>query len=117
MPTPEHVEALADAISKYRLERADHAFDVMCERAERVYAAIRTDPAVQDAVLAALVEGGRLVEESTNAPEWDECAGQSCHLGGLVLPDGDPWPTHIHGLARWVRKVRLVEPEWREATP
>jgi len=27
------------------------------------------------------------------------------------------WPTHIHGLARWVRKVRLVEPEWREATP
>ncbi len=53
---------------------------------------------------------------------WDmsaieyECAGQSCHLGGLVLPDGDPWPTHSHGLARWVRKVRLVEPEWREAT-
>ena len=34
-----------------------------------------------------------------------------------LLPDGDPWPTHIHGLARWVRKVRLVEPEWREATP
>jgi hypothetical protein len=26
-------------------------------------AAIRTDPAVQDAVLAALVEGGRLIRE------------------------------------------------------
>lgn len=60
MPTPEHVEALADVISKHRLERADHAFDVMCERAERVYAAIVSNPAVQDAVLAALVEGGRL---------------------------------------------------------
>ena len=86
------------------------------EAANALYAAVRTDPEVQDAMLAALAEGGRLVEESTNAPEWDECAGQSCHLGGLVLPDGDPWPTHIHGLARWVLKVRLVEPEWREAT-
>ena len=66
MPTPEHVEALADVISKHRLERADHAFDVMCERAERVYAAIVSNPAVQDAVLAALVEGGRLVEEEVS---------------------------------------------------
>ena len=111
MPKPEHVAALARLVT--------HALVVSPtapRAAESLYAAILTEPVVQDAVLAALVEGGRLVEESTNAPEWDECAGQSCHLGGLVLPDGDPWPTHIHGLARWVRKVRLVEPEWREAT-
>lgn len=88
MPKPEHVEALADAISKYRLERADHAFDVMCERAERVYAAIRTDPAVQDAVLAALVEGGRLVEEARTYIDGGRAIGH-----------------------------RLVESEWRGATP
>lgn len=122
MPKPEHIEALARVLSpgawdddsdglKSELRRVAYQ-----AQANHVLAAIATDPAVQDAVLTALVEGGRLVEESANAPEWDECAGQSCHLGGLVLPDGDPWPTHSHGPARWVRKVRLVEPEWREAT-
>ena len=104
MPKPEHVEALADAISKYRLERADHAFDVMCERAERVYAAIRTDPAVQDAVLAALVEGGRLVEERRQP-----CSCGSESVGplriGHLLADAH---TSLRERARYVTHWREV---------
>jgi hypothetical protein len=56
---------------------------------EDLLAAIRTDPAVQDAVLAALVEGGRLVEER-------RLGAGKCHCI-LMRP--------LH--------VRLVEPEWR----
>lgn len=74
-PTNEHVEALAAAMSARPLDHYRHggeheppAVVAMKKRAERVLVAIRTDPAVQDAVLAALVEGGRLVEEAANSP-------------------------------------------------
>lgn len=111
-PTNEHVEALAAAMSARPLDHYRHggeheppAVVAMKKRAERVLVAIRTDPAVQDAVLAALVEGGRLVEEM----ELSHC----------------PWPRHVRDLSgecldeacRVVtrRRVRLVEPEWRAA--
>ena len=58
MPKPEHIAALAQLVT--------HALVVSPtapKAAEALHAAIRTDPAVQDAVLAALVDGGRLVEE------------------------------------------------------
>lgn len=66
MPTPEHVAALARALApdawddnsdglKSDLRRAAHL-----ALSDRVFAAIASDPAAQDAVLAALVEGGAL---------------------------------------------------------
>ncbi len=67
--------------------------------AKALYAALATNPTVQDAVLAALVEGGRLVEEARCS-----CGGQGT---GHRISD-----QHDTGSL-----VRLVEPEWREATP
>ena len=64
-PTNEHVEALAAAMSARPLDHYRHggeheppAVVAMKKRAERVLVAIRTDPAVQDAVLAALAAAG-----------------------------------------------------------
>ena len=51
MPTPEHIDALAAEMC------GDH------EAAMLILDAITRDPAVQDAMLAALAAGGRLVEE------------------------------------------------------
>lgn len=113
MPTPEHIEALALVLDPANIKSRSYLAVTPHEAAEALYAAIVTDPAAQDAVLAALVEGGRLIEERTHGPVWDECTAQ-CAGAGLVLPDGDPWPSHSHGPSRWVTKVRLVETEWRE---
>lgn len=67
MPTREHIEALAAAMAArplayYRSGRMGDPPSVvaMQRRAQRLCAAISSDPAAQDAVLAALVEGGAL---------------------------------------------------------
>ncbi len=52
MPKPEHIEALARAMPRAEWSARRYATDIL--------AAITTDPALQDAVLAALVEGGAL---------------------------------------------------------
>ena len=94
MPKPDHVEALAlifcpDPISAIREDRGSTAPIVAATLdSQRVLAAICTDPAVQDAVLAALVEGGRLVEEARTYIDGGRAIGH-----------------------------RLVESEWRGATP
>jgi hypothetical protein len=77
-PTPEQVRAVAevlcgDGFDDRRAYCATHLYGGVAqigaccregrETAERILAAVRTDPAVQDAMLAALAEGGRLVEE------------------------------------------------------
>jgi len=67
--------------------------------------AVRPDPAVQDAMLAALAEGGRLVEEL----ELSHCPWLRCErdLSGECLDEACRVVTR--------RRVRLVEPEWRDA--
>ena len=58
MPKPEHIEALAAELNGDRYA------------AELIFDAITRDPATQDAVIAALVEGGRLIEQQA---EWCRC--------------------------------------------
>ncbi len=66
MPTPEHVEALARALVPDAWDDDSDGLKSDLRRAAlramggRVFAAIASDPAAQDAVLAALVEGGAL---------------------------------------------------------
>ena len=112
MPTREHIEALAAAMAArplayYRSGRMGDPPSVvaMQRRAQRLCAAISSDPAAQDAVLAALVEGGRLVEEL----ELSHCPWLRCErdLSGECLDEA------CRVVPR--RRVRLVEPEWRDA--
>ena len=100
MPKPEHVAALAQLVT-----HALVASPTPHEAAKALYAAVRTDPEVQDAVLAALVEGGRLVEEL----ELSHCPWLRCErdLSGECLYEACRVVTR--------RRVRLVEPEWRDA--
>ncbi len=119
MPKPEHIAALARVLDpgawddnsdglKSELRRAAYK-----AQANRVLAAIATDPAVQDAVLAALVEGGRLVEE----PDVYCLCG---HHVAEHASDGCRWQWSSVRCACTIlrpHRVRLVEPEWREATP
>jgi hypothetical protein len=123
MPTPEHVAALAQLVT--------HALVVSPtapKAAKALYAAIVTDPAAQDAVLAALVEGGRLVEQEELVPcpsrhyerdmfgEWcdESCRRFAGHDGDHECVEGRTWPRSEIDPRR---RVRFVEPEWREATP
>lgn len=62
MPTSEHVEALARVIAGARPDDVPPAWSAQDARA--ILAAIATPGPAQEAVLAALVEGGRLVEEA-----------------------------------------------------
>lgn len=92
---------------------------------EALYAAVRTDPAVQDAMLAALAEGGRLVEEEGLWPcpsrhydrdhngEWcdEACRSYEGHAGDHECVSGRHWPRTADDLPR---KVHWIEPEWRE---
>jgi len=74
------------------------------------------DPALQDAVLAALVEGGRLVEESANSPTATPISFDRVRFMG----GEDGCEAIVYAASQTLtitRKVRLVEPEWREATP
>lgn len=93
MPKPEHIEALAAELNGDRYA------------AELIFGAITRDPATQDAVIAALVEGGRLVEEL----ELSHCPWLRCErdLSGECLDEACRVVTR--------RRVRLVEPEWRDA--
>lgn len=78
--------------------------------ADRILAAVRTDPAVQDAMLAALAEGGRLVEE----PDVYCLCG---HHVAEHASDGCRWQWSSVRCACTIlrpHRVRLVEPEWRE---
>lgn len=78
--------------------------------AETALAAIASDPAVQDAVLAALVEGGRMVEE----PDVYCLCG---HHVAEHASDGCRWQWSSVRCACTIlrpHRVRLVEPEWRE---
>ena len=74
-PTPEQVRAVAevlcgDGFDDRRAYCATHLYGGVAqigaccregrETAERILAAVRRDPEVQDAMLAALAEGGRL---------------------------------------------------------
>ena len=81
--------------------------------AELIFDAITRDPATQDAVIAALVEGGRLVEE----PDVYCLCG---HHVAEHASDGCRWQWSSVRCACTIlrpHRVRLVEPEWREATP
>ena len=69
MPKPEHIEALAAELNGDRYA------------AELIFDAITRDPATQDAVIAALVEGGRLIEQQA---EWCRCG----HYRGKHKSDG-----------------------------
>lgn len=111
MPKPEHVAALAQLVT-----HALVASPTAPKAAEALYAAIVTDPAAQDAVLAALVEGGRLVEESANSPTATPISFDRVRFMG----GEDGCEAIVYAASQTLtitRKVRLVEPEWREATP
>lgn len=119
MPTPEQVKGLAHLAWTLH---CNHQCPSACaggipERyltdAETALAAIASDPAVQDAVLAALVEGGRMVEE----PDVYCLCG---HHVAEHASDGCRWQWSSVRCACTIlrpHRVRLVEPEWREATP
>ena len=101
----EKAEYIADAVRR-ALEEAEPG-DHPDSEGDNVPSldAITRDPAVQDAVLAALVEGGRLVEEL----ELSHCPWLRCErdLSGECLDEACRVVTR--------RRVRLVEPEWRAA--
>ena len=120
MPKPEHVAALAQLVT-----HALVASPTPHEAAKALYAAVRTDPEVQDAMLAALAEGGRLVEEEGLWPcpsrhydrdhngEWcdEACRSYEGHAGDHECVSGRHWPRTADDLPR---KVHWIEPEWRE---
>lgn len=95
------------------------------EAAKALYAAVRTDRAVQDAMLAALAEGGRLVEEEELVPcpsrhyerdlfgEWcdEPCRSFAGHDDDHECVEGRTWPRTDKDPKR---RVMYVEPEWRE---
>jgi hypothetical protein len=59
-PTPEHLASLARVLDPANIKSRGYLAITPHEAAKALYAAVRTDRAVQDAVLAALVEGGAL---------------------------------------------------------
>lgn len=59
-PTPEHLASLARVLDPANIKSRGYLAITPHEAAKALYAAVRTDPAAQDAVLAALVEGGAL---------------------------------------------------------
>lgn len=115
MPKPEHIEALAQALhasgdcwcestSPITTEHWTDARMLWVAQAGAVLARITNDPAVQDAVLAALVEGGRLVEERRQP-----CSCGSESVGplriGHLLADAH---TSLRERARYVTHWREV---------
>lgn len=110
MPKPEHVAALAQLVT-----HALVASPTAPKAAEVLYAAIATNPSVQEAVLAALVEGGLLVEEfglfGLGNPTME--GAQRIRLGS---PDSLERALHYQRVLPrpTTVEVRLVEPKWRE---
>lgn len=76
MPTPEHIAALARVLDPANIKSRGYFAATPTEAAGALYAAIVTDPAAQDAALAALAEGGRLVEERRQP--WPVAGGAQC---------------------------------------
>lgn len=106
-PTPEHLASLARVLDPANIKSRGYLAITPHEAAKALYAAVRTDPEVQDAMLAALAEGGRLVEEQhVNSVTVDVGDGATCVSEGCVW-----WPGS-HGHVR-VTHRRRVEP-WRE---
>jgi len=106
-PTPEHLASLARVLDPANIKSRGYLAITPHEAAKALYAAVRTDPAVQDAMLAALAEGGRLVEERrVNSVTVDVGDGATCVSEACVW-----WPGS-HGHVR-VTHRRRVEP-WRE---
>lgn len=99
MPKPEHVAALAQLVT-----HALVASPTAPKAAEALYAALATEAVVQDAVLAALVESGRLVEERRQP-----CSCGSESVGplriGHLLADAH---TSLRERARYVTHWREV---------
>ena len=124
-PTPEHLASLARVLDPANNKSRGYLAITPHEAAKAVYAAARTDPEVQDAMLAALAEGGRLVEEEGLWPcpsrhydrdhngEWcdEACRSYEGHAGDHECVSGRHWPRTADDLPR---KVHWIEPEWRE---
>lgn len=124
-PTPEHLASLARVLDPANIKSRGYLAITPHEAAKALYAAVRTDPEVQDAMLAALAEGGRLVEEEGLWPcpsrhydrdhngEWcdEACRSYEGHAGDHECVSGRHWPRTADDLPR---KVHWIEPEWRE---
>ena len=124
-PTPEHLASLARVLDPANIKSRGYLAITPHEAAKALYAAVRTDPEVQDAMLAALAEGGRLVEEEGLWPcpsrhydrdhngEWcdEACRSYEGHAGDHECASGRHWPRTADDLPR---KVHWIEPEWRE---
>lgn len=124
-PTPEHLASLARVLDPANIKSRGYLAITPHEAAKALYAAVRTDRAVQDAMLAALAEGGRLVEEEGLWPcpsrhydrdhngEWcdEACRSYEGHAGDHECVSGRHWPRTADDLPR---KVHWIEPEWRE---
>lgn len=111
MPKPEHVETLARALHD-RLcgccevgpcQEADwDKGDIWHTHSASILSAIAEPGQAQDAVLTALVEGGRLTFEV----KWDPCsAAEHGHEDFEVC-------FHASDI-----RSRLIEPEWRQDAP
>ena len=104
MPTPEHIAALARVLDPANIKSRGFFAITPHAAARATYAAIVTDPAVQDAALAALAEGGRLVEERRQP-----CSCGSESVGplriGHLLADAH---TSLRERARYVTHWREV---------
>lgn len=113
-PTPEHLASLARVLDPANIKSRGYLAITPHEAAKALYAAVRTDPEVQDAMLAALAEGGRLVEEAANSPTVTPISfDRVSFMGG---EDGCEAIVYTAGQTLTItRKVRLVEPEWRDA--
>lgn len=124
-PTPEHLASLARVLDPANIKSRGYLAITPHEAAKALYAAVRTDPEVQDAMLAALAEGGRLVEEEGLWPcpsrhydrdhngEWcdEACRSYEGHAGDHECVSGRHWPRTADDLPR---KVHWIEPHWRE---
>ena len=124
-PTPEHLASLARVLDPANIKSRGYLAITPHEAAKALYAAVRTDPEVQDAMLAALAAGGRLVEEEGLWPcpsrhydrdhngEWcdEACRSYEGHAGDHECVSGRHWPRTADDLPR---KVHWIEPEWRE---
>jgi len=124
-PTPEHLASLARVLDPANIKSRGYLAITPHEAAKALYAAVRTDRAVQDAMLAALAEGGRLVEEEGLWPcpsrhydrdhngEWcdEACRSYEGHDDDHECVSGRHWPRTADDLPR---KVHWIEPEWRE---
>ncbi len=113
MPTPEHIEALARVLDPANIRRSGYFAATPHDAATALWAAIATPGPAQDAVLAALIEGGVLREEREDPDcgncghlgEWHRCIVHECesvcHGPGCLCPKFDPQPTEKRLVTEW----------------